>query len=142
MRTSLISAAVSLFLLSGIANANICKDLFLDRPGQVSHQIDTKKARLISKFYLTTGSVAEGALQRQVMRLMTEYGSTNFQEAITDTDDDSILVTIAQSKETRRLYTMIQAFMGDTETGKVFSFYSSKAIAELGDGDCRQIKKQ
>lgn len=131
-------ALVTTLLFTSLAGASVCDSLFTYEDGQAINEVDKKKARVISTFKLTADSNAQGVLQKQVMTVLGEYGNSNFRDAVLDTDDNEILVTVAQNKKTKKMYTIVQAFLGDTETGKVFSFYSSRELAELGDGECSE----
>lgn len=127
---------VSFLVFSSIASANVCEKLFTYEEGQALNRVDESKVNTISEFKLTADSIVYGLLEAQVMEVMGDYGNTNFIEAVLDTDDEEVLVTIAQNKQTKEVFTIVQAFMGDTETGKVFSVSSSVELAELGDGEC------
>lgn len=137
MMKNLVALAFLTILTTNMAFAGVCDQLFSYSDGQVMNEVDASKARVITKFDLLPGADVEGALERQVMSLVSEYGATTVAEGLADNDDEMIMVTIAQNKRTRRLFTVVQMFMGDTETGKVFSLYSSQELAELGDGECR-----
>lgn len=134
-----------LFIFSTIAfslgtNADLCDELFTYQDGQVMNRIDKRKARIISQLELWPESRAEGAIKRQLIKAVSEFRiqqDNDLENALAETDDNSAIITIAQSKKTRKLYTIVQFFRGDTEVGNVFSLYSSRQLAELGDGDCR-----
>jgi|GEM_PF-5550643 len=130
-----------ILLVSGFSSLtfaveDVCESLFVYEDGQIMNSVAEEKGRVLSSFTLVPGAIASGTLQKQVMDLIGEYGASSVEEAILLTDDGAIEVTIVQAKKTRKIYTMIQTFFGDTESGKVFSFYSSKALAELSDGNC------
>jgi len=129
-----------ILILSASSNAGLCEELFTYSSAQVMNTVDTKKARLISQFELDSDASVEGTLKKQILSALSEYdeySENDLERALADTDDGSAMITIAQSKKTKRLYTIVQFFLGDTEVGNIFSLYSSKKLAELGDGDCR-----